>query len=135
MIDINNKNIRILFVDDSSTTREMLESFLLQLGYLNIKSADDGLDALDVINQAEEEFDFIISDINMPNMDGISLIKELRLKLDYASTPIMVLTTEFSKRMKDKGKEAGATSWIVKPFDLSLIKMGIEKTIEKVNEN
>jgi two-component system chemotaxis response regulator CheY len=129
-----NKTMRILYIDDSKTVRDMMESHLLELGYLNIQEAVDGIDALEAIAQAEDEFDFIITDINMPNMDGITFIKTIREQLDYASTPIMVVSTEWSKEMKQKGKDAGATSWIVKPFDLKLINMGIIKTIEKANE-
>jgi two-component system chemotaxis response regulator CheY len=99
----NDKSIRILFVDDSATIRDMVESALLELGYFNIVSANDGIDALDVISE-EDEFDFIITDINMPNMDGFELIGELRSGFAYSSTPIMVLTTEYSKEMKQRGK-------------------------------
>ena len=127
-------NLKILFVDDSSIVRDMIESFLLELGYLNAESAVDGVDALEKINQTDEAFDFIITDINMPNMDGITFIKKLRERFDYISTPIMVLSTEWTDEMKQQGKNAGATSWIVKPFDLQLIKKGIEATLEKVNE-
>lgn len=129
-----NKNMRILYVDDSQTVRDMIESLLFELGFLNIQGAEDGIDALEKIEESEDEFDFIITDINMPNMDGITFIKELRSKLDYAATPIMVLSTEWSDEMKQMGKDAGATSWIVKPFDLKLINYGIEETIKKVNE-
>ena len=128
-------NLKILFVDDSSVVRDMVESFLLELGYLNIEGAIDGIDALETIDQAEEAFDFIITDINMPNMDGITFIKKVRDKFDYLSTPIMVLSTEWTDEMKLQGKNAGATSWIVKPFDLQLIKKGIEATLQKVNED
>ena len=130
-MDINNKSIKILFVDDSSTVREMIETFLYELGYLNVEGAEDGVEALDMCS--EEEYDFIITDINMPNMDGIELIRRLREKLDYASIPIMVLTTEYTKAMKEKGKSVGATSWIVKPFDLMLLNKGIIETIKKVS--
>jgi len=125
-------NIRILFVDDSSTIREMVESSLMEIGYMNIQGAEDGVEALEL--SAEEDYDFIITDINMPNMDGITLIQKLRDKLDYMSTPIMVLTTEWSQEMKTKGKQAGATSWIVKPFNTELLHNGILETIKKVNE-
>jgi len=125
-------NIRILFVDDSSTIREMVESSLMEIGYMNIQGAEDGVEALEL--SAEEDYDFIITDINMPNMDGITLIQKLRDKLDYMSTPIMVLTTEWSQEMKTKGKQAGATSWIVKPFNTELLHNGIIETIKKVNE-
>lgn len=127
-----NRNIKILYVDDSSTIREMVESSLIEIGYINIQSADDGVEALEL--SREEEYDFIITDINMPNMDGIELISKLRDTLDYMSTPIMVLSTEWSKEMKAKGKQVGATSWIVKPFDTNLLHKAILETIEKVND-
>lgn len=127
-----NRNIRILFVDDSSTIREMVESSLLEIGYMNIQGAEDGIEALEL--STEEEYDLIITDINMPNMDGIELIQKLRDKLDYIATPIMVLTTEWSQEMKDQGKQAGATSWIVKPFDTELLHTAILETIKKAQE-
>jgi len=133
MADIDvDKNIKILFVDDSSVIRDMVESSLLQLGYMDIESAEDGVEALELANQ--EEYDFIITDINMPNMDGLELIRNLRDKLAYASIPIMVLTTEWSESMKQKGKEVGATSWIVKPFDTELLGKAIIETIQKAKE-
>jgi len=129
------RRIRILYVDDSQTILDMMESALLELGYLNIVSATDGVEALEACDEAEDEFDFIISDINMPNMDGITFIQHLRNRLDYMSTPIMVVSTEWSKEMKQKGKDAGATSWIVKPFNKELIHQGILQTIKKANES
>ena len=129
------KRIRILFVDDSPTIRDMVESALFDLGYVNIVSAIDGQDALEVLKQNEEDdFDFIITDINMPRMDGFDFITRLRDGFDYASTPIMVLTTEYSDEMKRKGKEVGATSWIVKPFNKELLRRAICDTIKKVEE-
>jgi two-component system chemotaxis response regulator CheY len=132
MID---SSLRILYIDDSSTIRDMVESALMELGFLDIQSAVDGVDALRVCDEAEEEFEFIITDINMPNMDGIELIRNLRNRMDYISTPIMVLTTEWSQEMKDKGREVGATSWIVKPFDTQLLNRAINETIEKVENS
>ena len=126
------RNIKILYVDDSSTIREMVESSLIEIGYMNIQGADDGVEALAL--SVDEDYDFIITDINMPNMDGIELINKLRDTLDYMSTPIMVLTTEWSREMKEKGKQAGATSWIVKPFDTKLLHRAILETIEKAND-
>lgn len=126
------RNIKILYVDDSSTIREMVESSLIEIGYMNIQGAEDGVEALAL--SVEEDYDFIITDINMPNMDGIELIHKLRDTLNYMSTPIMVLSTEWSKEMKAKGKQVGATSWIVKPFDTKLLHKAILETIEKVND-
>jgi len=125
-------SLKVLYVDDSVVIRDMLESSLMRIGFMNIEGAVDGIDALEKC--AEEEYDFIIADINMPNMDGITMIKELRQKFDYMSTPIMVLTTEWSSEMKKKGREAGATSWVVKPFDTDLLERAITETLAKVNE-
>jgi len=129
-MNINSK-LKILYVDDSSVIRDMVESALLEIGFINIDGAEDGVEALELC--AQEEYDFIITDINMPNMDGIELIIRLRDKLDYLITPIMVLSTEWSKEMKQKGKDAGATSWIVKPFNTKLLRKAITETIAKVD--
>jgi len=126
------RSIKILYVDDSATIRDMIESSLIEIGYFNIQAAEDGEEALFLC--AEEDYDFIITDINMPHMDGIELIRRLRDTLDYGATPIMVLTTEWSLHMKKKGKEVGATSWIVKPFNTQFLHEAILKTIQKVNE-
>lgn len=131
MVDFD-RNIRILFVDDSSTIREMVESSLLEIGYMNIQGAEDGNEALGL--SKEEEYDLIITDIHMPGMDGIELIRHLRDTLDYMSTPIMVLTTEWSAQMKRRGREVGATSWIVKPFDTALLHKAILETLAKVQD-
>ena len=128
-----NYELRILFIDDSIVIRDMVESALMQLGYMRIQGAEDGIEALDLIK--DEDFDFKITDINMPHMDGLELIQSLRNKLDYMSTPIMVLTTEWSEEMKIKGREVGATSWIVKPFDTKLLGSAILETIKKVEED
>jgi two-component system chemotaxis response regulator CheY len=129
----NNNSLKILFVDDSIVIRDMLEHALIQIGYLNIRSAADGIEALDLCEDVV--FDFIITDINMPNMNGIELITELREKHEYEHTPIMVLSTERSDEMKQLGKEVGATSWVVKPFDTELIRKAIDATINRVNRN
>jgi two-component system chemotaxis response regulator CheY len=105
---------KLLIVDDSTMLRDMLNYALNEGGYTDVTEAVDGVDGL---NKAKgTSFDLIITDVNMPNMDGLALIKELRQLPEYASKPILVLTTERSDEMKAKGKEAGATGWIVKPF-------------------
>jgi two-component system chemotaxis response regulator CheY len=105
---------KVLIVDDSTMLRDMLNYALNEGGYSDITEAVDGVDALEKINGPE--FDVIITDVNMPRMDGLTLIKELRKIPAYAKKPILVLTTERSDEMKAKGKAAGATGWIVKPF-------------------
>ena len=104
---------RILTVDDSKTMRDMVGFTLRGAGY-EVIEADDGVKALSVLNGAS--VDLVITDINMPNMDGVTLIKQLRARAAFKSTPILILTTEGSDEKKAEGRAAGATGWIVKPF-------------------
>lgn len=103
----------ILAVDDSVTMRQTISTALAKEGY-NVLVANDGLDALSKLNG--NKFHVIITDINMPNMDGIKLIKEIRNLAEHRFTPIIVLTTESQPEKKEEGKSAGATGWIIKPF-------------------
>ena len=105
---------KLLIVDDSPSVRQMVEMTLKGAGY-SVKAAKDGQEALNFCKS--ERYDFVLTDQNMPNMDGITLIKSLRAMPSYARTPLIVLTTEASDMMKQKGKAAGATGWMVKPFD------------------
>ncbi len=106
--------MKILIVDDSTMLRDMLSYALNEGGYNDVIEAVDGVDGL---NKAKETiFDLVITDINMPNMDGIMLVSELRKLSQYEKSPILVLTTERGDEMKSKGKASGATGWIVKPF-------------------
>ena len=106
--------MKLLIVDDSTMLRDMLSYALNEGGYYDVTEAVDGVDGLD--KSQETIFDLIITDVNMPNMDGLTLVQELRQLEEYKKTPILVLTTERSDEMKSKGKSAGATGWIVKPF-------------------
>ena len=105
---------KALTVDDSKTMREMVAFTLKNAGF-DVLEAEDGVDALRVLGS--KPVDIIITDINMPNMDGIRLIKELRSNSTYKFTPILTLTTESDTSKKAEGKSAGATGWIVKPFN------------------
>ena len=104
----------ILAVDDSTSMRQMVAYVLKQAGY-RVVEAEDGDEALALASR--QRFDAVITDHNMPRMDGLTLVRSLRSTDGYASTPIMLLTTESSAEMKQKGREAGATGWMVKPFD------------------
>lgn len=104
---------RILAVDDSKTMRDMV-SFTLRGAGFEVLEAEDGMKALTVLNGAQ--VDLVITDINMPNMDGVTLVRQLRAKPNYRSTPILILTTESGDDKKADGRAAGATGWIVKPF-------------------
>lgn len=103
----------ILTVDDSASIRQMVKFTLSKEGY-NVVEACDGKDALSKISGVP--VDMVVTDLNMPNMDGITLIKELRAQPRYKFIPIIMLTTESQDSKKSEGKSAGATGWIVKPF-------------------
>jgi two-component system, chemotaxis family, chemotaxis protein CheY len=104
---------RVLTVDDSKTMRDMV-SFTLKGAGFEVLEAEDGVRALAVL--ASNSVDLVITDINMPNMDGVTLVKQLRIKPNFKSTPILILTTEGGEEKKAEGRAAGATGWIVKPF-------------------
>ena len=103
----------ILAVDDSASIRQMVYFTLKGAGY-TIVEANDGAQGLQKAKTAH--FDLVLTDQNMPNMDGLTLIKSLRALPAYARTPILVLTTEAGDAMKQQGRAAGATGWLVKPF-------------------
>ena len=105
----------VLVVDDSSTVRNELGDFLTKNGF-KVALAVDGMDGLAKLRQ-DPGIKLIVCDVNMPNMDGLTLIKSLRGLPTYRSTPILMLTTESSDAMKQQGRAAGATGWLVKPFD------------------
>ncbi|MBJ2136262.1 response regulator [Paraglaciecola chathamensis] len=104
----------ILIVDDSASIRQMVEMTLKSAAY-QVTTANDGQAGLDLCKK--QQFDFVLTDQNMPRMDGLTLIKLLRGLANYRTTPIVVLTTEAGDDMKAKGRAAGATGWMVKPFD------------------
>ena len=104
----------ILAVDDSPSMRQMVSYALENAGY-EVVLANDGVHALEVAQTTPVRL--VITDVNMPNMDGITLVRKLRRLPEYKIVPILILTTESSKEKKMLGKEAGATGWIVKPFD------------------
>ena len=103
----------IMTVDDSASVRIMVKFTLSELGF-EIVEAIDGNDALEKLE--ETQIDMLITDVNMPGLDGISLIRKVRENPSYRFVPIIVLTTEYHSDKKQEGKTAGATGWIVKPF-------------------
>ena len=104
----------ILAVDDSISMRQMV-TFTLESAGFNVVEAVDGQDALDKANQFD--FNLVLADQNMPRLDGIGLTKKLRDNPKFKDTPILILTTESGDAMKQAGRAAGATGWMVKPFD------------------
>jgi two-component system, chemotaxis family, chemotaxis protein CheY len=116
----------VLTVDDSVSMRQMITFTLAKAGF-DILEAGDGVEALAVA--AGKHLDLVITDINMPNMDGITLVQRLRAQPEFRYTPILVLTTEAGPELKQKGREAGATGWIVKPFSPEKLLDVVDKVI------
>jgi two-component system chemotaxis response regulator CheY len=109
-------SLNILAVDDSRTIRDMLKMALAQAGF-ETNLAEDGLHGIEVLDGMTTPPDAIITDINMPRMDGFGFIEAVRAKDSHRATPILVLTTESAPELKARARAAGATGWIVKPFD------------------
>lgn len=117
---------RILSVDDSASMRQLVAMTLEGAGY-DVDTAVDGQDALGKVGQGR--FDLVITDLNMPHMDGISLIRALRARTDHRYTPIVMLTTESQEAKKQEGRAAGATGWIVKPFEQTKLLAVVKKLL------
>ena len=117
----------VLVVDDSNSIRDMVSFTLKSAGYQTVE-AKDGIDGLS--KAKTDSFDLIISDVNMPNMDGIDLCGELRKLPEFKFTPILMLTTESSTEMKMRGKTAGATGWLVKPFNPEKLLSTIKRVVK-----
>ena len=116
----------LLIVDDSTSMRQMV-AFALTGGGFNVREAEDGQAALDVAKT--QRFDAVVTDVNMPRMDGIELIRQLRQLPDYRFTPLLMLTTESGGDKKAEGKAAGATGWLVKPFDPEQLVATVRKVL------
>ncbi len=116
----------ILTVDDSASIRQMVSFTLKSAGY-DVTEAVDGQDGLD--KAKSKSFDMIFTDQNMPRMDGLTLIKNLRNLPQYKTTPVLMLTTESGDAMKAQGRAAGATGWLVKPFDPAKLLEVVKKVI------
>ena len=118
---------RILAVDDSPAMRQMVTVTLRSAGH-EVVEAFDGREALDIARK-QAPVDLVITDINMPNMDGITLVRELRQLAHYRNVPLLVLTTEASAQKKQEGKAAGATGWIVKPFNPERLLAAVARVV------
>lgn len=108
------RSSNILVVDDCKSIRDVITFMLKEAGFA-VKQAVNGLEGLSMANS--ERFDAVLTDINMPDMNGYELIKSLRGKPAYRHTPILTITTEFTEESKQQGRAAGATGWVTKPFN------------------
>jgi two-component system, chemotaxis family, chemotaxis protein CheY len=116
----------ILAVDDSASMRQMVSFTLKNAGY-DVVEAVDGEDAFD--KARARVFDLVLTDQNMPRLDGLGLTRRLRDTPNFKATPILILTTESSDQMKQAGRAAGATGWLVKPFDPAKLIEVIKKVV------
>jgi two-component system chemotaxis response regulator CheY len=113
----------ILAVDDSPSMRRMVQETLREAGY-DVLTAADGQDAVDMVGA--HAVDFVVTDINMPRMDGITLVRALRAMPRYRHTPVLMLTTE-SDAVKQQARNAGASGWIAKPFNPDILVSAVRK--------
>lgn len=116
----------ILTVDDTASMRQMISFTLNSVGH-EVIQACDGKEALQLLQG--KKIDLVIADVNMPNMDGITLVKTLREQADYKFIPILMLTTESQESKRQQGKVAGATGWIVKPFNPEQLLNVVKKVL------
>jgi len=118
--------MRILAVDDSASMRQMV-TFTLKSAGFDVAEAEDGQAALELAKT--EKFRLVLADVNMPRMDGITLVKNLRTLADYKFTPLLMLTTESTPEKKLEGKAAGATGWLVKPFNPEQLVATVQRVL------
>ncbi len=118
-------DIRILVVDDMSTMRRIIRNILDQLGYSNVEEAENGKQALAKLKK--EKFDFVVTDWNMPEMDGLSLVKAIRSDEELKHLPVLMVTAEAKKENVMEALKAGVNNYIVKPFAPEVLKEKMEK--------
>jgi len=126
-----NKDMKILIVDDFSTMRRIIKNLLRDLGFTNVKEADDGNTALPMLNS--ENFDFLVTDWNMPGMTGIDLLRAVRADERLKHLPVLMVTAEAKREQIIEAAQAGVNGYVVKPFTAQALKEKIEKIFERVN--
>jgi two-component system chemotaxis response regulator CheY len=123
--------MKILIVDDFSTMRRIIKNLLRDLGFNNTQEADDGLTALPILQAGG--IDFLITDWNMPGMQGIDLLKTVRADENLSSLPVLMVTAETKREQIIAAAQAGVNGYIVKPFTAATLKDKIEKIFERIN--
>jgi two-component system chemotaxis response regulator CheY len=124
------KDMKILIVDDFSTMRRIIKNLLRDLGFNNTSEADDGLTALPMLKTGK--FDFLVTDWNMPGMDGLSLLKAVRADENLSSMPVLMVTAEAKREQIVVAAEAGVNGYVVKPFTAITLKEKIDKIFERL---
>jgi len=125
--------MKILIVDDFSTMRRIIKNLLRDLGFNNTQEADDGLTAYPMLESGN--FDFLVTDWNMPGMTGIDLLKKVRATEELASMPVLLVTAEQKREQIVEAAEAGVNGYIVKPFTAGTLKEKIDKIFERIEAN
>ncbi len=126
-----NKDMKILIVDDFSTMRRIIKNLLRDLGFTNTVEADDGLTALPILNAGG--IDFLVTDWNMPGMQGIDLLKAVRADEKLATMPVLMVTAEQKREQIIEAAQAGVNGYIVKPFTAATLKEKIDKIFERID--
>lgn len=129
---MSNKHTSFLVVDDFSTMRRIVRNLLKELGYMNVDEAEDGIAALNKIKKNDVEF--VITDWNMPNMDGLTLLKNIRSTQDISQIPVLMITAEAKKENIVAAAQAGANGYIVKPFTTGTLDEKISKVFERLEK-
>lgn len=124
------KNMKVLVVDDFSTMRRIVKNLLRDLGFTNISEADDGSTALPMLQGGD--FDFVVTDWNMPGMQGIDLLKAIRADSNLAHLPVLLITAEAKKEQIVMAAQAGVNGYIVKPFTAATLKTKLDKIFERL---
>ncbi|MFS2224813.1 chemotaxis response regulator CheY [Pantoea sp. B65] len=124
------KNMRFLVVDDFNTMRRIVRNLLKELGFNNVEEAEDGADALNKLRAGV--FDFVISDWNMPNMDGLELLQTIRADSAMGKLPVLMVTAEAKKENIVAAAQAGASGYVVKPFTAATLEEKLGKIFEKL---
>jgi len=124
-------NTKFLVVDDFSTMRRIVRNLLKELGYTNVDEAEDGVQALHKLRS--DQFDFVVSDWNMPNMDGLTMLQEIRKDPSLAKLPVLMVTAEAKKENIVAAAQAGANGYVVKPFTAATLDEKLAKIFEKMD--
>jgi two-component system chemotaxis response regulator CheY len=127
---ILNKNMKILIVDDFSTMRRIVKNLLRDLGFNNTQEADDGLTALPMLKNGD--FDFVVTDWNMPGMQGIDLLRNIRADANLKHLPVLMITAEAKREQIIEAAQAGVNGYIVKPFTAATLKEKLDKIFERL---
>jgi len=122
--------MKILVVDDFSTMRRIIKNLLRDLGFTNTQEADDGITALPILQSGN--FDFLVTDWNMPGMTGLDLLKEVRKDANLVSLPVLMVTAESKREQIIEAAQAGVNGYVVKPFTAATLKEKIDKIFERV---